>query len=185
MFRQKFLACSFSLLVALVAAGLPGPAAAESVPSIAVVDINIIMRDSSAAKDLRDGMQQELEKFRQWGKGQEDKFRAEGEALQKQQTVLAQDALRQRQQDLQQKVADFQVEARRREQQIRQAGANAQQELDKVLVAVVSDVAKSEGLAMVLPKGVMIYSGDVRDITQQTLQQLNKKLPSLDIKVGK
>ncbi|MDJ0948450.1 MAG: OmpH family outer membrane protein [Alphaproteobacteria bacterium] len=185
MIKRYFLCIVVALATMGATLALPVGAVAQGAPTMAVVDVNVIMREASAAKGLRTQMQKQFEGFQKWGKGQEDKFRSEGEALRKQQAVLAQDVLRKRQQDLEKKVNDFQVEARKREAKIRQAGANAQRELDKVLVAVVGDVAKKAGVSMVLPKSVMIYSGDVRDITEETLAQLNKKLPKLAIKIPK
>ncbi len=182
---RTLFALAFTLLIGGAFLASPDTAYAQASASIAVVDVDSVMRDSSAAKGLRTQMQKELDKFQKWGKGQENKFVKEGESLQKQQTVLAQDVLRKRQQALQKKFDDFQVEARRREQKIREAGANARQELEKMLVAVVSDVAKNKGISMVLPKNVMIYSGSAKDLTKETLAQLNKKLPSVAVKVPK
>lgn len=172
-------------LVVLVSLAGSGVAWSQAAQKIAVVDVNIVMRDSSAASGLRAQIKNELDKFRKWGKSREDKYIKEGEALQKQQSVLAQDVLRERQRGLQKKVAAFQVEARNREQKIRRAGATAQQELDKLLVAVVSDVAKKQGLTLVLPRNVLIYSGAVQDVTKETVAQLNKKMPKLGLKVPK
>lgn len=172
-------------LVALVSLAGSGVALGQAASKIAVVDVNVVMRDSSAAKGLRVQIKSELDKFRAWGKSREDKYIKEGEALQKQQSVLAQDVLRKRQRGLQKKVAEFQVEARNREQKIRRAGQTAQQELDKLLIAVVSDVAKKQGLTLVLPRNVLIYSGAVKDVTKETVDQLNKKMPKLSLKVPK
>jgi len=161
------------------------PANAESPQKIAVVDLDVIMRDSSAAKGIQEQMKGHLESFRKAVKEQEDKFRAEREDLVKQRNVLAADAFNKKQRDLEQKATDTELEFRRREQRIRQAGGNAQQELQKVLLAVVADVAKKEGVAIVMPKGALLYSGDTKDITDSALKQLNSKLPAVKVTLSK
>lgn len=177
---------SLVLLLSVAAAPLLSrPAYSEAKSSVAVIDMIVIMRDSKAAKGMRKQMERELAAFRKWGKAEEGKFRAEGASLRKQETVLAKGVLRKRQLALQKKITDFQVQVRRREQKIRQAGAGAQQQLEKVLIAVVAEVAKQQGVGMVFPKSTMIYSGKTRDLTKQTLQKLNSKLPSIKIKVAK
>lgn len=175
------------LLVALIGSvAVTVARAADPVPNLAVVDVGKIMRESSAAKDMRKQMQSHLQDFRKWGKSQEDQFRGESEQLRKQQSVLAQDTFQQRQTALQKKVGAFQVEVRKREQAIRQAGANAQQELEKMLVSVVSEVAKKEDVNLVLPKESLLYAaGNTKDITDETLKLLNKKLPSIKLSIPK
>lgn len=178
----------YPALVALLACATIAafaPARAESPQKIAVVDLDVIMRDSSAAKGIQDQMKDHLEDFRKAVKEQEDKFRAEREDLVKQRNVLSPDAFNNKQRELEQKATDTELEFRRREQRIRQAGGNAQQELQKVLLAVVADVAKKEGVAIVMPKGALLYAGDTKDITKSALQQLNSKLPAVKVTLPK
>lgn len=171
-----FVATMFMTSVAMVP-----PAAAQTGPSVAVVNIQVILRDSLAAKAIRSQMKAHLLKFQRWGKGREDKIRKETQNLLKQRTILAQGAFARRQKALRKKMADFRVEVRRREQKLRQAGGRAQRKLRKMLIAAVSDVAKKEGVSMVFPRAGLLYSGNTKDITRKLLARLNAKLPTVKV----
>jgi len=184
---MKLFASAVALIatVLVMSVGVVRPAAAQTAPSVAVVDIQVILRDSLAAKAIRSQMKGHLLKFQKWGKGREDKIRRETQDLLKQRTVLAQSAFAKRQKALRKKMADFRVQVRRREQKLRQAGGKAQRQLRKVLIAAVSDVARKQGVSMVFPKAGLLYSGSTKDLTQQLLARLNTKLPTVKVVLPK
>jgi len=170
------------LLGGLFVAAFDGSARAES---IAIVDLERVLNQSSAAQGIRQQMEGRIEDFQAWGRGQEEAFQSEAEEFETQRAVLSPEVMQQRGQDLQNRIAEFQVEAQRRDQGIRQAGANAQQELENVLVAVVADVARAQGISLIMPKSTLLFAGpDVLDVTEAALAQLNTQLPSISVTFG-
>ncbi len=181
---MKLMKSLFATCALVLGAAIVTPAAAQPVESIAVVDLSAIMRDSLAAKSLQAQMKKHMDDFRASFKKQEESFRTETEKLVKQRNVLSAEDFKKRQLALRKKIADAEIKFRKREQKIRQAGAQAQQELNQALQGVVAEAAKGENVSLVVPKNMLLYSsGNTKDLTQKTLAALDKKLPKLTVAV--
>lgn len=183
MHTLKVIAAAIVLAVAVTSTT---PVVAQAPEKIAVVDLSVIMRDSKAAKSIQSQMKKHMKDFRDSFRKQEKSFRDETSKLVKQRNVLSAEDFKKRQLALRKKIADAELKFRKREQKIRQAGAKAQQELNKSLQAVVAAAAKEKSVSLVVPKNMLLYSsGNTTDLTKETLTALNGKLPTVKVAVAK
>ncbi len=180
----------FFLAAAIIASGFAGPAAAQkktaaaarlSAPVVAVVDMRAIMRDSLAGKsiqdqfdDLRRVFQKELDK-------KEKSFRAAREELDRQRSILAPDALRQRQSRLEQRFTNLQRSMQVRKKELEGTVADARRILNRHLQKVFEGLIEDRGIDILVARQQLIWFDPAFDITEETLKRLNKVLPSITI----
>ena len=176
--RASPLTTAFAALALILAT--TGGAFAQS---IGVVDMEMIWNKASASKSIKAQVDKELKSFQKWVTARRNKLQQEGQKFQQQRPALNAQQAAQREGQLNKMLSDFQLQGQQRERQIQQAHSVAERRMRKMLVAIVSDIAKKQKISIVFPKGATIYSGATKDITKETLAALNKKLPTVKVAV--
>lgn len=154
-------------------------------PVVAIVDIQLVMQNSEAAKGIRTQIEKVRTSYQQTVHGKEEELRKLDQDLEQQRSILAPDAYQQRQRDFQQKVADAQKDVQDRRQKLETAFGKAMQQVQDALVQIVDQIAKEQAITLVLPKASVIHSADDMDITQEVLKRLNSRLPSVSVAIPK
>lgn len=169
-----------ALMLTLASAGV---AFGQSASSIAVVDMDLIWNKASAAKSIRSQVDKELKAIQKWAKARRNKLQQEGQKYQQQRPALNAQQAAQREGQLNKMLADFQRQGQQRDRQIQQAHSVAERKMRQMLDTIVSDIAKKQKVGIVFRKSATIYSGVTKDLTNEALAALNKKLPSVKVAV--
>ncbi len=178
MIARLLAAISVVFLVAL-------PAAAKvPAPVIAVIDVDQVMRDSSAAKGIREQLEKQEAAFRTEIAAQENTLRAADQELAQKKVILAPEAFQVQVQDFQKRVATLGELVQKRKRQLDDAFGQAQKQLRDALSDIVQQQMKEQGVTLVLPKAVALEVNKDLDITQETLKRLNQKLPQVKVVVS-
>ncbi len=154
-------------------------------PVVAIVDIQLVMQNSEAAKGIRTQIEKVRTSYQQTVHGKEEELRKLDQDLEQQRSILAPDAYQQRQRDFQQKVADAQKDVQDRRQKLETAFGKAMQQVQDAVVQIVDQIAKEQAITLVLPKASVIHSADDMDITQEVLKRLNSRLPTVSVAIPK
>lgn len=161
-------------------AGQPLPA-----PVIAVVDVQRILQESTAAKSVQTAIEAQRDAYQKEISALEGKLRSAEQDLVKQKTVLSPDAFNKRQTDFQKQVADLQRTVQTRKRALDQALDNAMVQVQKAMVDIVGEVAMEKGANMVLARHQFIIHATVYDQTDTVLKRLNERLPKVEVVVPK
>ena len=151
--------------------------------SIGIVDMEMIWNKATAAKSIRTQVDKELKAIQKWAAARRNKLQQEGQKYQQQRPALNAQQAAQREGQLNKMLSDFQQQGQQRERQIQQAHSVAERRMRKMLVTIVSDIAKKQKISIVFPKSATIYSGVTKDLTKEALAALNKKLPTVKVAV--
>lgn len=149
------------------------------IATIAVVDIQHLMQHTAAAKDVR----AKVDKLRT-DHQQETKSTLEGlkklyEAVAKERPTLSEDAYQKRISGLREKAANYQDHSQKRLSDLDSALAAALQKIAGGIEESVNQIAKEQGLKLVLPRSGVIGISTVPDITQEVLKRLDRQLPTV------
>jgi len=175
-------------LAAAVLTGTPSPPArAQNAPPmvIAIVDLQVILRDSKAAVGARAGLDKQAKAFQADLAKQEDALKSEGGQLEQARASMTADDFRKKSDAFQQKVTTARQSAAARRQQMQAVEQNAMNQVQTALNATVSDVAKTRNISLVLIKGAVLYNLPAFDITAEVLQKLDARLPSVKLTAAK
>lgn len=153
------------------------------VPSIAIVDVERILRESLAVKsartqidDIAGGLQQQIAR-------EEEKMRSEEQQLQQQRAILTPEVYAERRQALQERAAALQQRARALRQTLDRGMAQTMQRIQLVLFEEVGKLSEEMGVNLVLPRSQIVVAFDSFDISEQSLERLNARLSEVDMKL--
>lgn len=171
-----------ALAVSLFPLARPASAQQAQVPLVvAVLDVNHILRDASAAKAVRDQVDKQRDAYQADLVQQENKLRETDKQLAQQRATLSQEEFAKQRNDLNQKIDQLRQESDKRKQQLEKAFNAGMQQVTKALEGVLAEIAKQRGLTLVLNKAMVPLSANDLDITQEALKALNAKLPTVAV----
>ena len=182
-----------SLATAFVILPFVSPALAQDAPKpkrdrilqvelpIAVLDVQRILRDSSAVKNIREQVaeygstiENEVEKKR-------TEIRSANQELTRQRTILSPDAFAEKRRLFEEKVVGVQRLVQQRQRDLDASRNKAMAEVNKAYTEVVAKFAAERNLAVILRKVQTVFTLGNLDVTQEVLSRLNKKLPTVKI----
>ncbi|MDP2816027.1 MAG: OmpH family outer membrane protein, partial [Rectinemataceae bacterium] len=147
------------------------------VETIAVVDIQAIMKDASAAQDVRNQIDKKKNDFQTEITKKEEELRQEDKKLAEQRNVLSKEAFEKKADAFKNKVNDVQREVQSRRAQLETAYGEALAKLQENVLEIVAEIGKEKGFLVAVPTSQILYAKDGLNITQEVLEKLNKKLP--------
>ena len=159
------------------------PAAADALPPTvaAVIDYQRILRDSRAARAIRDQVESRRRLYQEEIAKEEQRLHEVDKDLAAQRNLLAPDAFDSKRQTFERDVAAVQRMAQERRRQLDQVAAVALGEVRSAMIEVVGELARSRGLNLVLPSsGLLLFSPEI-DLTEEVLRRLDQQLPNIKV----
>lgn len=167
------------LILLGIALFVASPASAQD---LAVVDVQKIMKDSTAAQAARQQLQAKQKEFQDQISAKEKDLQKEDQELAKQRSLMDQDAFKQKIASFQQKAAGVQKEVREKRQTFTKAYEDAISQLHSHVTGIIADMAKEKGFKIAVPTSQILYADPALDISAEVLSRLNKQMPSLTVK---
>jgi Skp family chaperone for outer membrane proteins len=149
--------------------------------SIAVVDLNLILTDSKAAKSA-------TKQFETIQKKQEDdiiesdkKMLEERNKLIEQQSVIAPEAFEIKAKDYEKKLQNYQIDKQAKLRKLEGVLQNARNVILESVKPILEDLSKELGVTVILEKNSVLLSASNMDITDDVIKKLNKELPKIKV----
>ncbi len=177
-----------ALAVLALSVGLtiaPKPAAAQTAemqsPSIAVIDMQRIMRESTAVRSIQQQIDQQRSLYQEELSRKENELREADEELARQRNILSSEAFQQKRQELEQEVGILQREIQGQRESLDEDYSRAMREVEKVLIEIINDISEARDLDVVLNKATIVLARTELEITDPALERLNAELESVDV----
>lgn len=174
MFKKLF------LIAALVVMSTGSAQAIDA--KIVVVDIQRIMRDSLAAKDLKSQLESRRNQYQSEIKSKEDKLKKEEEDLAKQKNVLAKDALAAKQKAFVNDINAVRKDVQDKRVKLDTAYKAALNDIQDAVQSIINDLAKEKGFNLAIPTSQLVFAHKDFDISDEVLKRLDAKLPKVSLK---
>lgn len=158
----------------------PGPIKAAV---IAVVDIQLVMRDVPAVKGIRDQIEKQRSVYQAEISKRENELRAAEQDLGKQRSVLAEAAFNDRVKAFEQQVGEFQRQVNAKRAQLDQGFGNAMKVVEDAMAEVMTQVATERQINIIMDKRFLTLSANDLDVTRDVETRLAQKLPSVTVKL--
>ena len=155
--------------------------AAPPAPAIAVIDIQKILRDSTASQSIRKQLEAKRNSYQADIKKDEDRLRANDQAFGKERGTLSKDALIEKEKSLRQDFVGVERKVMSRRQVLDRSYAMAMKQVRDALAKIVIDTAKAQNVNLVLPKQETMWVAPELEITDSILTQLNSTLPNVTV----
>jgi Skp family chaperone for outer membrane proteins len=149
--------------------------------SIAIVDLNLILSDSKAAKDA-------TKQFEIIQKNTEEEIIAsdktmleERNKLIEQQSVIAPEAFELKAKDYEKKLQNYQSEKQNKLRNLEGVLQKARNEILENVKPILEELSKELGVTVILEKNSVLLSATNMDITENVIKKLNKELPKIKV----
>jgi outer membrane protein len=182
--RRSALFASLLMAVAFLAA----PARAQQaspVPTVVVVDMTQIMRESKAAKDIQAQVQKVMDAYSKQVSEKENELKSLRDDLERQRTVLAPEVFNARSQDYQTQYAALDRDVQMKRQEMQQSYGDAMTKVEDAALQIIATVAKERKANMVVAKAALLYMDDGLDVTAEVTQRLDQKVPTMAVNLPK
>lgn len=182
-----------SLATAFVFLAFVSPSLAQQAPKpetgrivevnipLAVLDVQKILRDSSAMKNIREQVIKYGSTFEKEIEKERNEIRSTNQELARQRTILSPDAFAEKRRLFEEKVVGVQRLVQQRQRELDASRNKAMAEVNKVYTEIVAKLAAERNLAVILRKVQTVFTVSTLDITQEILSRLNNKLPTVKI----
>ena len=160
----------------------PGPFKAVA---IAIVDMQYIERETSAAKGIRSEIDRQLKTYQAEFQKKEGELRSTDQELQKQQSVLSADAFNEKRQAFGQKVNTYQNDVQIKRKQLDAGYGQALEKARGALVEVVRELAVERKANLVMYRAQLILFDTSYDASDEALKRLDVKLSSVTVTIPK
>jgi len=154
-------------------------------PSIAIIDVDKILRESLAVQSARSQIDEIAGNLQQEIATEEEKLRSEEQQLQQQRAILTPEVYAQRRQGLQERAATLQQRARSLRQTLDRGMAQTMQRIQLVLFEEVGKLAEEIGVNLVLPRTQIVVAFDSFDISEESLKRLNVRLSDIEMSLDR
>lgn len=171
-----------ALALAAVLFILPLQGKAESAEigdKVGIVDIQKIMRDSLAAKNLHTQIEKKKTDFETEIKKQEDELQKTDKDLADQRNVLSAEALDKKRSEFKDRITKVQHNVQTRKAQLEEAYNHALSDIQASVLKITADLAKEKNLALVIPSSQILYAQDKMNISDEVLKRLDKDMPKV------
>ena len=148
---------------------------------IGVIDINMIIRDASAFKAIREQIGNYRKVFQAEIQKEEEALRSANEELTRQRTLLSAEAFAEKRRDFEKRVAGVQRLVQQRKQNLDRAQGAAMEKIQKSLQEIVTAFALEQDLSLVLRKDQTILTSKALLITKVVLDRLNSSMPTIKV----
>ncbi len=146
---------------------------------IGVLGIPDIMRASAAAQQIEKTIGERREKLNEDAQKEQATWRDLQQGLANQRANLSADQIRAKERELQERITNAQKTFRDRNRIIQEAGQYGLAQIERMLIAVIRQVAESRGMNLVLHRAQVALNVNEFDITEPVVEQLNKVLPTV------
>ena len=150
-------------------------------PVIIIVDVQQILHDSLAAKNVQEQMNLRTESYTKEVSEQEATLQRTQNDLESQRTVLAADAFNAKMRDFQQHydALDHGVQVTR--QALQQAYNDAMTKVENTALQIIADIAAERKANLVVAKAAVLFDAQGLDITPEVLARLDTRLPDVTL----
>ena len=154
-------------------------------PKMAIVDVQAVVRNSQAGKSAREQMEDIAHKEQASLAAEEKKLRARDQELQQQRAILTPEVYTQRQQKLQADVGNLQNRSRNLRLTLDRGFRRTLDQITLVLIDELGKLTTELDLNVILRRSQIVIAIDDFDITKIALERLDKRLPSIELKLEK
>ena len=119
---------------------------------VAILDVQLILRNSKAVKSIRDQVTKFGSVFEKEIEKERDAIRKENKELARQRTILAPEAFAEKRRKFEQRVVNVQRLVQQRQRELDKSRNDAMLQVNKSYVEIVSSLSQERNLALILKK---------------------------------
>ena len=148
---------------------------------VAVLDVQRILIDALAVKNIREQITKYGTSFEQEIEKERKEIRTANQELARQRTILSPEAFAEKRRKFEQRVVEVQRLVQQRQRELDKSRNEAMIVVNKAYTGIISKIANERNLAVILRKNQTAYAVTSLDLTKEVLSRLDKELPTVKV----
>ncbi len=149
---------------------------ASALENVAIIDIDKISKEAKVVKYIAKEISNKRDIYQKEISSKEKKLEDERKKIEAKKNILSEEALENQQKKFIEEVKDLKEFAAKRDKTLKDAYSEAINKVNEKVGEIVSEIAKKQNLALVLPSSQVVYSTDNLEITDEVIKELDKKM---------
>lgn len=151
--------------------------------SIAVLDVLVMLKDSSAAKSMKEQLDKTAKQYTDEEKKQAKEIQKKEEELLRQKKTLTPEAFSDRKNTFEKTVIEFNKTRDTNRRALAKAERESMVKIESAVEKIVKEIQTAEKIDVVIKKTAVILSEGSIDITSKVIEKLNKEVSTIDVNV--
>lgn len=156
----------------------------DGILQLAVVDMERVLREATAAVAIRQQLDSARENFAQTMKVHEEELRTAEADLRRQRSVLAEDAFTEQRKAFEERATSIQRKVQERNQYLEKTFNEAIAQLLDKSSEIITTLAEERALDLVVTRRQVLLASKKLDLTEEVLTALNAQLPSVTVTIA-
>lgn len=169
------------VLIAVSALGAPALRAQEAPMGVAILGVQEILQQASAGQAVQAEIRKRDQALKQEVEKRENALLAADQQLGQQRATLSAEEFASKRNEIRQQLNEVRKYAQSQKAAIVEVAQRGEARIRQALIEVVKEIAQERGITMVLNRAQVVMFPDQLDITQEALEKLNARLPSVDL----
>jgi len=148
---------------------------------IAAVDVQNILDNSLALKDLSTQADQKMQSLQDESNQKLQELKKEEEALIQSKGKVPPDDIRKKSTNFENKIQDAKKYAQSQKTKLDKAYSNGIMQINNVITQIIEDICKIKGCIVVLPTSQLLYADPNLNITQEVIDKLNTTIKNIKL----
>lgn len=167
-------------LLAFATVSMTGVASAQQ--SMAIVDVQMLLTESTAAKNIQKQLQEKRDALQKEFAQYEEKLRTNEKALAGEKSKLDEAAFKAKRDEFEKSLLETQGLVQKKKRDLEQAVLDSTAVLREALLKIVAAIADEKKYDVVLTRQNVVLADKSLDITSQVLEKLNATLTEVPLK---
>lgn len=156
---------------------------AAKAPSIAIVDVQMLLNESTAAKNIQKQLQEKRESLQKEFTQYEEKLRTEEKTLADEKGKLDEAAFKTKRDAFEKKLLETQGLVQKKKRDLEQAVLDSTEVLRDAILKIVAGISEDKKYDVVMTRQNVVLADKSLDITEDVLKKLNATLTAVPLKV--
>lgn len=179
--KKIIILLAFFSFINLAPTASPLAQEASKTIKIAVIDINMIIRDALAFNAIREQIAKYRKIFQAEIQKEEEALRNANQELTRQRSLLSAEAFTEKRRDFEKRVAEVQRLVQQRKQNLDRVQGAAMGKIQKSLQDIVTAFALEQNISLIVRKDQTLLATNTLLITKVVLDRLNSVMPTIKV----
>lgn len=148
---------------------------------VAILDVQRILHEAKAGQAIQTEIRNREQALKNEIEKRENALLAADQQLAQQRATLSQEEFAKKRNEIRQQLAEVRKYAQAQKAAIVEVAQRGEAQIGQALVEVVKAIAKERGISLVLNRAQVVMFPDQLDITEEALERINARLPSVDL----
>lgn len=150
--------------------------------TIAVLDVEKIVKDSTAMRDIQKKVSKKQEEYQKEVDKRQKELESEKVKLDGKKNVLSADAFEKEAKKFEDKFDVLKDTVDKKQNSLKKASIEGMSKVNDEIKEIIAAISKEKNFDLIVPAGQVLFYKDGLDISNEVLAKLNKKITKVDVK---